>query len=298
MATKRVCPHCGALVDSDNMYCTNCGLPMDSDTTQTVQTTQTFQATQATQATPTTPSNQGASGKPKGRTALIVVGTVAACLAMAAIVIVVNSFVLGNGSQSTGSTGAASTSTTATTEDSTDTSSGSSSGSSSPTGTHISLLDDSDDSDEGATSDSSDSSTTSDSATKAQLQGYVSTLNQLDGLVKDVASDFNAYAKNGTSGQQSSSAQEARNVQSSISGKAAEFDALSIPSSSSYYATYQDMRTCFDDLQHRIDCIVEAWDLRLQGASNYLRPITQQNDSDGINVYKTDFDRRMAGLGL
>lgn len=270
MATTRNCPYCGAPVDPDAAFCTNCGNRLD-DIRKTYQR------------------------RSVGKTVATVIVAIAAGLVIAAGVLVAINYLPGEQTSSTTTTSAAS-----------DTSGSSSS---SATDTQDSEATDTDDtnaadSDAAAddtprhTTDEDESEDSDDDAIKESLQGYVQTLNQLDGRVRGVADDFNAYVQDGTSSQRRSALQSARGVQSSIDAAADEFAELSVPGSSAYYDDYQSMRVCFDDLQHRIDCMVESWELRQSGSSSYLDPIAAQNDSNGVNTYKTDFDQRMAALSL
>lgn len=273
MATTRRCPACGAEVQDDAAFCTNCGQRLDA-VPSPAPAPIPYQAQPAAQT-----SSQ------RSRTSVLPIAiAVAACVAIVAIVVVVTyqtPHAKGTGASSTSSTTTTTTSGNSdrTVNSNTSSSSGSSSSSRST----------------GSTTSGSDAT---DSATRSQLQGHVQMLNSLDDRIRDVASDFNKYVKDGSGSSQRSAAQTAFTVQDQVSSSASNLDAISVPSSSPYYDDYQSMQVCYDDLQNRIDCIAESWSLRLDGASDYLAPIRAQNDSNGVNVYKTDFERRMGNLSL
>lgn len=153
-----------------------------------------------------------------------------------------------------------------------------------------------------ATASTSSTASAATGGAEAQIASDLTTYyNKLDGYdsdIKDVASAFNAdYLKDSMSTRQADRDQAA-DVSNRLHSELTAVRALTVPSSSPHYQTYQDIVTCYDDLCHRVDVIVESWDISLQYSSpsghadEITAPITRDNDANDKNVYKSDFDDR------
>lgn len=307
MGDTRRCPVCGAPVKEDALFCVNCGTRLDGNAGANPETTAVHppvvpqdSATYQT-AYPSAPAPAPAPEPPHGhgRELTIALASVAAALAVVAVVLAVVNFIPRQTQDSGNATQQAQTQTT---NGSTDSSQQSGSDQGGQPSTNVTYYIGEGGTSGAASSDggsSAPSSTSSDDASiLSTLQAQKGTLNSLDTQIRNVATDFNRYSKNGSWDQQEAAASTAASVQGSVSSASSSFDGISVPTSSAYYGTYQSMKTCYDDLQKRIDCMVSAWNLRLSGSSDYLSPIRAQNDSKGVNVYKTDFENRMASLGI
>lgn len=313
MSDPRRCPVCGEPVDEGAHFCINCGTRLDDSGDASPETTAahppvspTANVAQPPYATPATPMPSPApapSPEPprnRSREITIALASVAAALAVVAVVLAVVNFIP---RQTQDSGNAAQQAQTQTSNGSTDSSQQSDSGQGGQPSTNVTYYigegGTSSSTGTGSSSSPAPSSTSSDDASiRSTLQAQKGTLNSLDTQIRNVASDFNRYSKNGSWDQQEAAASTASSVQGSVSSASSSFDGIYVPTSSAYYGTYQSMQTCYDDLQNRIDCMVSSWSLRLSGSSDYLSPIRAQNDSKGVNVYKTDFENRMASLGI
>lgn len=263
--------------------------------TTSVQATGSYQATNAYQA--------ASAARDKSTSRYAVVAIVAVACVVALLGFALGSGVLGGKADSAEDEAAVETEQSAGQNESSSkessTSSSSSSSSSSNQSSSTSSSSKTDDSTSSKKDDSTASSTSVDDATiRAQLSQSLSDLQSYDSQIREVASNFNAYAKNGTADQRDAAAEQAFQLETAINSAATSFGTLNVPSSSAYYSDYQSMQTCYADLQQRITCMCDSWRRRIDGRSDYLAPITAQNDSDGINRYKKDFDNRMKGISL
>lgn len=303
MSSKRHCPACGAEVGENARFCTNCGAKLEDATDTTASfsplTPDSQPASPPTvpQQAPYAPSSGPSRNRNRGLT--IALASVAAAIAVLAIVLVAINYVP---RQTDSAENAAATTEEQTAEANANASTSDGSGQEggspdqgSQSSTNVTIYTGGGSS---PTVVSSGGSDPSEASVLSSLQSYKATLSSLDSEIRSVATDFNRYAKSGSWDQQEAAASTAGQVQGRVSSSSSSFDAVYVPTSSAYYGTYQSMQTCYDDLQNRIDCMASAWSLRLNGNSDYLAPIRAQNDSRGVNRYKTDFESRMAGLGI
>lgn len=290
MSQTRRCPVCGTDIPANAQFCTNCGARLDAGADDTA---------------PHQPIGPAQPSSPnRSRTAVIALSAVAATLAVVAVVLGVINFVprqTTGASDATADTQAQSGSSTANAAASGSDDGGQAGGTSGQGGsssTNVIVYT----GDAGSGGSSTTTTVTggepSETSVLATLRSQKGTLSSLDSDIRAVADDFNRYAKDGSWSQQEAAASTASQVQSRVSSASASFDGVYVPASSAYRSTYQSMQTCYDDLQRRIDCMVSSWQLRLNGTSDYLAPIREQNDASGTNRYKTDFDNRMASLGV
>ena len=150
-------------------------------------------------------------------------------------------------------------------------------------------------------SSSSSSSTDSKAAQEKEyynsLKGFYDQAGELSSDIAAAATTYNStmHSSKSTS-ERTAAANEARSVKSSVVSAQNKLKSLNVPSSSQYYDCYQKQLQVYQDLYERIDVMVRAWD----EAESYSNPtahyssidaiITSENDSNGINIYKKDFD--------
>lgn len=142
---------------------------------------------------------------------------------------------------------------------------------------------------------SATTSSVNETAIYDSLVSYRNRIGQLDESVKDAASNFNNNYTKADSSLRTGYSSSAKSVQSDVASLYAQLKQLNVPATSKNYGSYQKLLTLANDLQHRIDVIVSAWqrDLSYSNPADHtdyiLAPIAADNVS-GNNKYKTEFD--------
>lgn len=144
-----------------------------------------------------------------------------------------------------------------------------------------------------------DSASASDAKDDSLYQKLLNAYDQagdFDAKVKAIASRYTDTIYSSSSSGRSAVRSDASKVRSDISDAQKTIAGLSVPSTSKYYQNWTDIQKLYDDLYQRVDVMHEA----LNVALSYGNPkahsaeidgiIVAQNDSDGINKYKKDFD--------
>ena len=148
-----------------------------------------------------------------------------------------------------------------------------------------------------AASTNATSASVDDSQIRTTLTSYYNDLSGFDTDIKNCANDFNSnYLSSSMSTRQNCYAVSGSTA-NDIHARYTALQQVSVPTTSAYHSTYQDILTCYDDLCHRIDVINESWTIDLQYSdpsshqSEITAPISRDNVGT-INKYKTDFDNR------
>ncbi len=160
-----------------------------------------------------------------------------------------------------------------------------------------------DSSSSGSTSQNSSSSSSSSSSNVSaaeveiynSLSGYYASLGNFDSAISDAAKSFNNnYAKKSKS-TRSNCASTANDIQVAVNQEYNNLKNLSVSSSSSNYAAYQAMLTCYNDCVHRITAICDSWKNSLAfddptGHEDLIcEPLTRDKVGDN-NKYYTEFN--------
>lgn len=121
-----------------------------------------------------------------------------------------------------------------------------------------------------------------------RLSGY-------DSRIKDVATTFNNHYLSGSVSERASYAATARSLLSELKEQRSHLSALSQPSGSSYSTQFSLLKRCYDDCIERVDCIVRSWNISLayedptDHQEEIIAPLTAETDGTQ-NRYKTDYD--------
>lgn len=88
-------------------------------------------------------------------------------------------------------------------------------------------------------------------------------LSGYDSRIKDVATTFNNHYLSGSVSERASYAATARSLLSELKEQRSNLYALSQPSNSSYSTQFSLLKRCYDDCVERVDCIVRSWNISL-----------------------------------
>ena len=116
--------------------------------------------------------------------------------------------------------------------------------------------------------------------------------------IKDTAATLNNTIFTSNRSARQSAADDAKRLKQEVSDQLDELKRLSVPSGSKYYSSQQTLIELQQDLYNRIDVMCQAWDISLQydspkdHESAIKKPLGKDNDSNGVNVYKKDFESR------
>ena len=166
-----------------------------------------------------------------------------------------------------------------------------------PLGDPNSLYDDDDDDDEDG-----GEATLSEQNLYRRLSEYYDLLEDLDNYVRGCAQNFNgSYLEEDRTTRQNL-ADVAERTEDTIEQHYDIVEDLDVPTSSKNYSSWKDIVALYDDLDHRIDAICDAWEISLK----YTKPADHKNEivaplsRDNVagtndNKYRLDFEERYPG---
>ncbi len=166
-----------------------------------------------------------------------------------------------------------------------------------PLGDPNSLYDDDDDDDEDG-----GEATLSEQNLYRHLSEYYDLLEDLDSQVRTCAQAFNgSYLEEDRTTRQNL-ADVAERTEDTIEQYYDIVEDLDVPMSSKNYSSWKDIVALYDDLDHRIDTICDAWEISLKYAKpadhkdEIVAPLTRDNVT-GTNdsKYRLDFEDRYPG---
>jgi len=166
-----------------------------------------------------------------------------------------------------------------------------------PLGDPNSLYDDDDDDDE----DDSEA-TLSEQNLYRRLSEYYDLLEDLDSQVRGCAQNFNgSYLEEDRTTRQNL-ADVAERTEDTIEQYYDIVEDLDVPASSKNYSSWKDIIALYDDLDHRIDAICDAWEISLKYAkpadhkNEIVTPLSRDNAAGtNDNKYRLDFEERYPG---
>lgn len=166
-----------------------------------------------------------------------------------------------------------------------------------PLGDPNSLYDDDDDDDEDG-----GEATLSEQNLYRRLSEYYDLLEDLDSQVRACAQAFNgSYLEEDRTTRQNL-ADVAERTEDTIEQYYDIVEDLDVPTSSKNYSSWKDIIALYDDLDHRIDAICDAWEISLKYAKpadhkdEIVAPLARDNESGtSSNKYRLDFEDRYPG---
>lgn len=164
-----------------------------------------------------------------------------------------------------------------------------------PLGDLNSLYDDDDDEDGGE-------ATLSEQNLYRRLSEYYDLLEDLDSQVRACAQAFNgSYLEEDRTARQNL-ADVAERTEDTIEQYYDIVEDLDVPMSSKNYSSWKDIVALYDDLDHRIDAICDAWEISLKYAKpadhkdEIVAPLAGDNEpGTNSNKYRQDFEDRYSG---
>lgn len=164
-----------------------------------------------------------------------------------------------------------------------------------PLGNLNSLYDDDDDDDDGE-------ATLSEQNLYRRLSEYYDLLEDLDSQVRACAEAFNGgYLEEDRTTRQNL-ADVAERTEDTIEQYYDIIEDLDVPMSSKNYSSWKDIVALYDDLDHRIDAICDAWEISLKYAKpadhkdEIVAPLSRDNVAGtNDNKYRQDFEDRYPG---
>ena len=159
-----------------------------------------------------------------------------------------------------------------------------------------SLYGDDDDDDEGG------EATLSEQDLYRRLSEYYNLLEDLDSQVRACAEAFNGgYLEEDRTTRQNL-ADVAERTEDTIEQYYDIVEDLDVPTSSKNYSSWKDIIALYDDLDHRIDAICDAWEISLKYAKpadhkdEIVAPLARDNElGTNSNKYRQDFEDRYPG---
>ena len=159
-----------------------------------------------------------------------------------------------------------------------------------------SLYDDDDDDDDGG------EATLSEQDLYRRLSEYYDLLEDLDSQVRACAEAFNGgYLEEDRTTRQNL-ADVAERTEDTIEQYYDIVEDLDVPMSSKNYSSWKDIVALYDDLDHRIDAICDAWEISLKYAKpadhkdEIVAPLARDNEpGTNSNKYRQDFEDRYPG---
>lgn len=166
-----------------------------------------------------------------------------------------------------------------------------------PLGDPNSLYDDDDDDDEDG-----GEATLSEQNLYRRLSEYYDLLEDLDSQVRACAQAFNgSYLEEDRTARQNL-ADVAERTEDTIEQYHDIVEDLDVPMSSKNYSSWKDIVALYDDLDHRIDAICDAWEISLKYAKpadhkdEIVAPLAGDNEpGTNSNKYRQDFEDRYPG---
>ena len=166
-----------------------------------------------------------------------------------------------------------------------------------PLGDPNSLYDDDDDDDEDV-----GEATLSEQNLYRRLSEYYDQLEDLDSQVRACAQAFNdSYLEEDRTARQNL-ADVAERTEDTIEQYYDIVEDLDVPTSSKNYSSWKDIVALYDDLDHRIDAICDAWEISLKYAkpadhkNEIVAPLSRDNVAGtNDNKYRLDFEERYPG---
>ena len=166
-----------------------------------------------------------------------------------------------------------------------------------PLGDPNSLYDDDDDDDEDV-----GEATLSEQNLYRRLSEYYDQLEDLDSQVRACAQAFNdSYLEEDRTARQNL-ADVAERTEDTIEQYYDIVEDLDVPTSSKNYSSWKDIVALYDDLDHRIDAICDAWEISLKYANpadhkdEIVTPLARDNEpGTNSNKYRQDFEDRYPG---
>lgn len=165
-----------------------------------------------------------------------------------------------------------------------------------PLGDLNSLYDDDDDDEDGG------EATLSEQNLYRRLSEYYDLLEDLDSQVRACAQAFNgSYLEEDHTARQNL-ADVAERTEDTIEQYYDIVEDLDVPMSSKNYSSWKDIVALYDDLDHRIDAICDAWEISLKYAKpadhkdEIVAPLAGDNEpGTNSNKYRQDFEDRYSG---
>ena len=164
-----------------------------------------------------------------------------------------------------------------------------------PLGDPNGLYDDDDDEDDSE-------ATLSEQNLYRRLSEYYDLLEDLDSQVRGCAQNFNgSYLEEDRTTRQNL-ADVAERTEDTIEQYYDIVEDLDVPTSSKNYSSWKDIIALYDDLNHRIDAICDAWEISLKYAkpadhkNEIVAPLSRDNVAGtNDNKYRLDFEERYPG---
>lgn len=135
-----------------------------------------------------------------------------------------------------------------------------------------------------------------------RLSEYYDLLEDLDSQVRGCAQNFNgSYLEEDRTTRQNL-ADVAERTEDTIEQYYDIVEDLDVPASSKNYSSWKDIIALYDDLDHRIDAICDAWEISLKYAkpadhkNEIVAPLSRDNAAGtNDNKYRLDFEERYPG---
>lgn len=165
-----------------------------------------------------------------------------------------------------------------------------------PLGDPNSLYDDDDDDEDGS------EATLSEQNLYRRLSEYYDLLEGLDSQVRGCALNFNGSYPEEDRTTRQNLADVAERTEDTIEQYYDIVEDLDVPTSSKNYSSWKDIIALYDDLDHRIDAICDAWEISLKYAkpadhkNEIVAPLSRDNVAGtNDNKYRLDFEERYPG---
>lgn len=167
-----------------------------------------------------------------------------------------------------------------------------------PLGDPNSLFDDDDDNEDEAGGEA----TLSEKNLYRRLSEYYDLLEDLDSQVRGCAQNFNGNYLEEDRTTRQNLADVAERTEDTIEQYYDIVEDLDVPTSSKNYSSWKDIIALYDDLDHRIDAICDAWEISLKYAkpadhkNEIVAPLSRDNVAGtNDNKYRLDFEERYPG---
>lgn len=145
------------------------------------------------------------------------------------------------------------------------------------------------------TAESTVPTSAADRAIYNRLSTFYDRLGSYDNEIANAATVFNNTYTTKSMSKRDEARDDAYDILNDITDEMSDLQSLSVPSSSEYYDSYNDISTCYYDCYMRISVIVDAWDISLRYSNpadhtdEITAPIARDN-VNGKNRYLTEFD--------